>query len=466
MQTYAEQRTAYESKRAATIAQMEAIMNKSADAGETLDASQQEEYDGLSDDIKAIDGHISRLKTMESFSVERAVPAEGAAPRIAAESRLLSPVKAPPAKLEKGIGFTRYVKALAMARGDVSQAFEIAKANDRWVKESPDVISILQPGAHYAIKAAASAGNTTDTTWAAPLVQYNNLASEFVEYLRPLTIVGRMNLRQVPFKVKIPRQTGGATVNWVGEGKVKPVSSLAFDSITLDHNKIAGIIVLTEELIRLSDPSAEMLVRDDLAGAIVQFMDSQFVDPTKAADDVSPASITNGVTPVTATGTDLDALKLDVYSLVADFLENNLSVSDGVWLMTQTQAMAISMMRNALGQAEYPLINANGGTFEGLPVIASENMPSTGGSPTDGYPIILAKQGDILIADDGSVTIDASREASIQMETTPDSPATASTVLTSLWQHNMVGVRAERMVTWKKRRSTSVGYIQNAKYRP
>lgn len=462
--TYAEQRAAYEATRAANVARMKAIMDESATAGETLDADKQEEFDTLKKDNDAIDAHITRVKTMESMNLEQAAPVDGSDARKGADSRAPVQVKAAPGKLEPGIGFTRYVKAMAMARGDVSMAFEIAKSNERWARETPDVIDVLQPAAHFAIKTAVSAGNTTDSTNASPLVQYTNLASEFVQYLRPLTIVGRMNLRRVPFKVKIPRQTGAATVNWVGEGKVKPVSSLAFDSITLDHNKIAGIVVLTDELVRLSDPSAELLVRNDLAEAIVQFQDSQFVDPTKAADDVSPASITNGVTPVTATGITAAALRADIGSLFSDLLEDNLSLADAVLIMTQRQAMRISLMQTSLGTPEFPGLGISGGTLMGVPVITSENLPATGGSPTDGYPIILAKQQDILIADDGQVAIDASREASIQMETTPDSPATASTVLTSLWQHNMVGIRAERMLTWKKRRSTAVGFIQNAKY--
>jgi HK97 family phage major capsid protein len=122
------------------------------------------------------------------------------------------------------------------------------------------------------------------------------------------------------------------------------------------------------------------------------------------------------------------------------------------------------MMLNSLGQPLYPTVNVNGGTLQGLPVIASENLPGTGGSPTDGYPIILLKQRDILLADDGQVTIDASREASLQMDSTPDSPTTGSTNLVSLWQQNMLGIRAEKEINWVKRRSTSVGFIQNAKY--
>jgi len=465
MQTYAEQRAAYEATRSASAARMKSIMDDAAGRGETLNASEQEEFDTLEKDIAAIDAQIKRLKTLEALNLEQAAPVAGANLAEGSQSRAPVQVRAAPVKVEKGIGFTRYVKALAMARGNESVAFDIAKANERWVRETPEVIEVLSPANHFAIKTAVAAGNTTDTTWASPLVQYTNLASEFVEYLRPKTIIGRIpGLTQVPFKVKIPRQTGAASVNWVGEGKVKPVSSLAFDSITLDHNKIAGIVVLTDELVRLSSPAAEMLVRNDLADGIIQFMDSQFLDPTKASNDVSPASITYGVTPVTASGTTADAFRADVADLLAVFTAANLSLSGAVWLMTESTAMRLSLMVNTLGQAEFPGLSINGGSIAGIPVVTSENVPATGGSPTDGYMIALVRAADILLADDGQVMIDASREASIQMETTPDSPATASTVLTSLWQHNMVGIRAERMVTWTKRRSGAVGFIQNANY--
>lgn len=465
MQTYAEQRAAYEATRQASAARMKTIMDESATAGETLNAEAQEEFDTLNKDIEAVDAQIKRLKTLESLNLEQAAPVQGQTQREGSEARAPAQVRAAPGKAAPGIGFARYVKALAQAKGDIGDAYEIAKSNERWARETPDVIEVLKPSNHYAIKTAVNAGNTTDTTWASPLVQYTNLASEFVEYLRPRTIVGRIpGLRRVPFKVKIPRQTGVASVNWVGEGKVKPVSSLAFDSITLDHNKIAGIVVLTDELVRLSTPSADELVRNDLADGIVQFMDSQFLDPTKASNDVSPASVTYNVTPVTATGTTEAAFRTDARTLLQDFAADNQGLAGAVWLMTEQQAIAISMMQTSFGVDAYPGVDINGGTLFGLPVITSENVPSTGGSPTDGYALILLKAGDILLADDGQVMVDASREASLQMETTPDSPATASTVLTSLWQHNMVGIRAERMVTWAKRRSTAVAFIQNAKY--
>jgi hypothetical protein len=57
-----------------------------------------------------------------------------------------------------------------------------------------------------------------------------------------------------------------------------------------------------------------------------------------------------------------------------------------------------------------------------------------------------------------------SREASVQMDSAPTNPPAAATVLVSLWQMNMVGIRAERFINWKKRRTGAVQYIDGANY--
>lgn len=458
----AEQIAQFTSTRATSMARMDEIMQEAAERGETLDAEKQEEYDTLDGELKTIDQHVARLKAHElrmvsaATAVDPAVVVDPAAGAHARSTTLHAQVRATP-KVPAGRGFTRFVLAMARAKGNPWGALEHVKSNEQWRAETPDV--------ELALRSAVSAGTTTDSAWAGPLVPYQNLTSEFIEFLRPMTIIGRIpGLRNVPFKVKIPRQTGASSVGWVGEGQVKPVSALAFDSLTLDIATISGIVTLTEQLIRYSTPAAEALVQADLAASVVQFMDQEFVDPTNAATGVSPASITNGVTPIVASGTDTDHMRTDIGNLISVFLEANLNLNSAVWIMSQVTAARINLIRNALGQKEYPDINAMGGMFEGFPVVTSQSVVAQGGSPTDGWPIILANAGDILLADEGQVRIDASSEASLQMDNSPDSPPTASTTMVSMFQSNMVAIRADRDINWVKRRSTAVQYISSANY--
>src|SRR5207342_507590 len=109
-------------------------------------------------------------------------------------------------------------------------------------------------------------------------------------------------LRNVPFNVNVPSQTAGGTIQWVGELKPKPVSAMAFAMETLGFAKVASIVVLSQELVRFSNPSAERLVRDSLVKDIAAFLDGQFINPAVAlVAGVNPASITNGAPTAAAT---------------------------------------------------------------------------------------------------------------------------------------------------------------------
>lgn len=460
--TVAEQITAYQSARETKAARMTEIMQVAADKGETLDAEATEEYDGLEAEVKSIDAHLKRLDALEKANAATAKPVDSAVDtKTGSEARAPARVEVKGANLPKGTAFTRYAMALARSKGNLMQAAEIAKG---WDDSTPEVGLVL--------KAAVAAGTTTDAEWAAPLVPYNQMASEFIELLRPATVLGRIpNLRRVPFNISMPKQTGGSSVGWVGEGKPKPVSELAFGTETLRWAKAAGIVVLTDELVRFSNPAAEQVVRGDLIGSMAQFLDQQLLDPTVAAvTDVSPASLTNGVTPIIASGTDADALRADLQQAQANLITATKGIGGAVWLMSEIRAMRIAGMRNALGQREFPDLSAAGGVLEGLPVITSESVPTNaaGGVDPDDYGagdlIVLVRAPEVFLADDGQVVLDASREASLQMNSTPDSPADADTVLVSLWQHNMVGLRAERWINWKKRRAGAVQYIIGANY--
>ncbi len=461
--TVTEQISAFEAKRAASVASMEAIMAKAADAAQTLDAEESKEYDDLSTEVQQVDNHLKRLREMEQVTKAAAKPVNGHADDGAVISHRSNPVISVKANVPKGTCFTRYAMALAASRGNRWEALNIAK---QWHDQTPEVELVLGHDMPTIMKAAIGTGTTTDATWASPLIAYQVMASEFIELLRPQTIIGRIpGLRRVPFNIQMPRTTTGSTVGWVGENAPKPVTSMAFDTVQLRWAKAAGIIVLTDELVRFSNPAAEAVVRSDLIDAMAQFLDKQFVDPTVAAvTNVSPASITNGVSATVRTGTNQAAFVTDVNTMLGTFLTNNLSTAGGVWIMSQRQALAFSLMLTTLGQPYYPGITAEGGTLLGYPVVASEGVPSVGSSPADGTPIIFLLPREIMLADDGQVVIDASNQASIQLDTAPDSPPTASTNMVSLWQMNMTGLRAERWINWLKRRSTAVAYISNANY--
>jgi HK97 family phage major capsid protein len=273
--------------------------------------------------------------------------------------------------------------------------------------------------------------------------------------------MGRLNgYRRVPFAIKIPRQTAGATAGWVGEGGSKPVSKLAFDQITLPWTKMAVIVVITQELARFSTPSAEQLVRDDLIAAIGEFMDNQLLDDeVTAIAGVRPASITNAATKIPSSGGTVANITSDLSTAILNMTGANIPLRRPVWLMGYGVATYLATLRTAQDIFAFPSMSAGGApgvlgsnpTLMGIPVLVSGNVKAG--------VIILLEQFELMVADDGETMIDTSHEASLQMD---DAPATPPTPLVSLWQQNLLGIKAERFAYWMMRRLPAVQEITGA----
>lgn len=434
MQTYTEQITALETSRAAALASMTDLMTKARETGVTLAPDQAEIYDAQALRIKSIDADLARVRELESFNISHATPV----PAVPSPRPALVQVRA---NVPKGTAFVRAACALLACKGNRHEAAQYAQ---QWNDSTPEVALYL--------KAAVAPGTTTDATWALPLVN-PTLISEFLELLRAATVVDRLaNLRKVPFNVKVSSQTAGGTYGWVGEMKPKPVTKLAFTTDSLGINKVAGIIVLTEELVRLSNPSAEDLARKDMIAGIAGFIDQQFLDPAVAAvAGVNPGSITNGAPTAAATANPL----ADIMGLINHFSTYNIPVDGLAIVMSPSNALSLSFRTTLDGSPVFPGLSMEGGNYKGIQFITSNVVG----------PLVVALQPQlILMADEGGVTIDTSREASLQMDGAPASPVDATTVYVSLWQMNCVGLRAERFITWKRANANAVKYLTAANY--
>jgi len=434
-QTTAEHITALENKRAALAARLTDIMATAADDETTLDTERATEYDTLELQVKSIDADLCRWRDLEKLQIHSATPV------VVTPARTTTlPQISVKANVAPGTGFVRYCQALAVGKGSTLQAVEYAK---RWHDSTPEVELVL--------KAAVAAGTTTDATWAGPLAPIKPLTDEFIAFLRPATILGKVpGFMKVPFNVSVAAQTGGGTYQWVGQGAPKPVGKLAFATVTLGITKCAGIIVITEELARNSSPDAEEVIRRDMIAGIAQYLDQQFIDPAVAAvAGVAPGSVTNGVTPITTAGTSPANARTDVAAMANAMTVANISTAGAVLVLSETNALAFTNALNPLGQPLFPGMSQEGGTIMGYRAITSQAAGTT---------VALIQPNQILYADDGGVTIDVSREASLQMDTVLDNPPVATTLMTSLWQNNLVGLRAERFINWKKARTGVVQY--------
>jgi HK97 family phage major capsid protein len=481
MKTIQEKVTSWEAKRQALEAARTSVMQKAEDDGDrTLTAEEKAEYDRCASELKEVDDHLQRLRAEAEVVKATAAPVQneaGTDPTQATASRgaphMLS-IKSE--SDEPGMLFARYVKCHIMSKGIPMLAETLAKTMYPHDARLLSVVGAEAKRGTMFTKADVLAASTTGTTWAAPLWQYQTMADEFLEWIRPQTIVGKFGqggvpgLTRVPFNARVGSQTSGGTAYWVGEGKPKPLTSFNFSAVTMSITKIAAIAVVTEETMRLSNGDADRLVRNALRGAVVERMDRDFVDPDFAGTaNVSPASITYGAPSAAAGGTTNPYITSDTGTAVDSLLGAlpDATMEGLVWLASGRRAYRLSQAQNSLGQRQFPGVTIRGGDLGGIPLITSEYLAFGGGlSPASNDLMVLVHAPSILLADDGDVSIRASTEASIQMLDNPtnDSVTPTATTMVSMYQTNSVAILAERAVNWKRARQDSVYVITGVAY--
>ncbi|WP_284143705.1 phage major capsid protein [Psychrobacter sp. WY6] len=105
-----------------------------------------------------------------------------------------------------------------------------------------------------------------DTSNSSALIVENQLANEFIELLRAETIVDKLSsmMRVAPFNSTIPGMATGSVAAWVGEGAAKPATNPTFNTVDIKHHKLAGIVVRTDDLLKLSTPSTDQMFAERL----------------------------------------------------------------------------------------------------------------------------------------------------------------------------------------------------------
>jgi hypothetical protein len=194
-------------------------------------------------------------------------------------------------------------------------------------------------------------------------------------------------------------------------------------------------------------------VRDLLADAIRFKIDSTFISAAAAVAGVSPAGITNGITPIASSGTTAAAIATDLQKVAAAFIAANIDPRQVTAVMNPVQLLYLMGLRGVNDAAYFPTLTAEGGTIYGMRVVTTTQIPITGVAPTRVASILFIHQPSVLLASDPAIRVDVSREAAVEMSNDPEVDSGA---LISLWQNNMVGLLLEQFITWARAREAGV----------
>lgn len=287
------------------------------------------------------------------------------------------------------------------------------------------------------VKAAVAAMTSANT---AELIG-NGAAVDFLESVGSYFDALRTSALQVPLNSAGARViTASGSASAVAEGVPKPLHAMTTDLQPPSPLKATSLVVLTKELAK-SD-GALSLIESALRNNVATATDAAAL-PILAA----------GATSVTASGTTSAALLTDLRAALVAIPSS--AGARFVAAAAPSLLKRIALLGDSSGALAFPDVDcASGGDINGVRFVPSDALTTT---------IVVVDASQIVIAD-GAIEVRRSDEASLQFESAPTNPPTASTVVVSLFQSNEVAVLAERFFGLAKVRATAAAQITGANY--
>jgi hypothetical protein len=167
--------------------------------------------------------------------------------------------------------------------------------------------------------------------------------------------------------------------------------------------------------------------------------------------NVNPAAITFGAATVASSGSTAAAAVQDLRVLVSTFVMAGGSPERATLLLSSENAIALALS----GHEAFRGLRRDGGVVGGMPALAADAV---------GSQLVLVDSDQLVVADEGEVDFSLSRQAAVEMLDSAlqqDGTAGTGASLVSLWQNNLIGLRAERTINWS---ATAVAVVENAIY--
>lgn len=162
-------------------------------------------------------------------------------------------------------------------RAQAAAAFEIecSEQAQRTLGKQAKGILVPEDVLGRAFNAGGAPNSPTGAQTGSNLVETQLMDGSFIEILRNRTTIMQMgtSMGGLVGNVDIPKQTGGATAYWLGEGDDATEGTPTIGQIELSPKTLAAYTDLTRRLMMQSTPDAEGIVRRDLVNAVAQALD-------------------------------------------------------------------------------------------------------------------------------------------------------------------------------------------------
>jgi HK97 family phage major capsid protein len=208
------------------------------------------------------------------------------------------------------------------------------------------------------------------------LVATEHLDGSFIGLLRKraaLTRLGVRTLTGLVGNVEIPRQSGGGTAYWVGEGSGPTESDLTFDNLSLSPKTLAAAVAITRRALAQTTPDIEALVRDDLINCLALEIDRVGIngDADPDAPDGLLDSAINDVDFATAS----QPTWSEIVQMESEIATDDADVDGMKYLFDANMRGHLKSTPKVAGTAEF-IMNAR--EVNGYQSVVSNNSPAGG----------------------------------------------------------------------------------------
>lgn len=266
--------TRLQEKRQRKLGEMQEIIERAEGEDRGLNEEEQRTYDALETSVQDVDTRIERAEQANAREERDRQPAGGQPVQ-----QRTQPASVPNAEIgmsqneRQRYSLVRAIRAAAAAgRGD-HQAWEAAgleleasRAVAQQLGREPRgffvPFEVQNERRDLSVGTPTAGGN---------LVSTDLLSQSFIELLRNRMLVrqaGATMLSGLVGDIAIPRQSGGATAYWVGEGGAPTESQQTVDQVALAPDTVGAFTDYTRKLLLQSSIDVENFVRADLAAIL------------------------------------------------------------------------------------------------------------------------------------------------------------------------------------------------------
>lgn len=302
----------------------------------------------------------------------------------------------------RGIRFGRMARAIAAARQEGAGATRaISIISDRYKdRELADMCS-----------RAMETGDPKSGGFLVP----DQVLAEIAPLYRANVVIFKLGARRLPMpngSLSINRIAGGATAQYIGEGKSGTGSKLTIARLNLKNKKLRGLVVVTNDLLAVSDAEVDAMVRDDAVMTLAEKID--YTALLSPGTEYSPRGLkySDGILTVTI-GAQIDAD--DPPKFIQKLMENKVTMRSPGWVVPPVIWLALYNLKTSTGAYIYR-DEMRSGRLEGFPIEVSQQIPIRDAEANDPTDMTLGDWSEFIFGSGRSMEIATSTEATVTDE--------------------------------------------------